>query len=177
MYDPAVSIKFREAKKFLKFKISWLMPLIIFINGQFLEKLCIGNWACVFDDSVSGQSTGWRYTVTHIGRPPTNVRCALCSCPQGAHCACILLCIEIPKPTNVQLVAKHFVVRRIWRWVKLKKKNASCVWCFAHCYLLCDHVGYWYLSPQSYRQLLCYDLFSSWSRRGTTSCKSSFSVV
>jgi len=43
MYDTAVSIKFREAKKFLKFKISWLMPLIIFINGQFLEKLRIGN--------------------------------------------------------------------------------------------------------------------------------------
>lgn len=127
MYDPAVSIKFREAKKFLKFKISWLMPLIIFINGQFLEKLCIGNWACVSDDSVSRQSTGWRFTVTHIGRPPTSAQCALCSCPQGAHCACILLCIEIPKPTNVQPVAKHFVVRRIWKWVKLKEKDQLCV--------------------------------------------------
>lgn len=101
------------------------MPFTIFINGQFLEKLCIGNWACIFDDSVSRQSTGWRFTVTHIGRPPTSVQCALCSCPQGAHCACILLCIEIPKPTNVQLVAKRFVVRRIWKWVKLKKKKCA----------------------------------------------------
>lgn len=98
------------------------MPVTILINGQFLKKLCIGNWACIFDDSVSRQSTGWRFTVTHIGRPPISVQCALCSCPQGAHCACILLCIETPKPTNVQLVAKRFVVRRIWKWVNLKKK-------------------------------------------------------
>ena len=155
------------------------MPFTIFINGQFLEKLCIGNWACIFDDSVSRQSTGWRFTVTHIGRPPTSVQCALCSCPQGAHCACILLCIEIPKPTNVQLVAKRFVVRRIWKWVKLKKNKSvpNCVWCLAHCHLLCDRICYWYLSPHSCRQLLCHALCLSWSRRGTTGCKSSFSLV
>jgi hypothetical protein len=102
------------------------MPHTIFINGEFLEKLCISSWACISGDSVSRRSTGWRYTVTHIGRPPTSVRCAPCSCPRDARCACTLSCIEIPKPTNAQPVAKHFVVQRTWKWVKLKKWPLVC---------------------------------------------------